>query len=157
MPETRIDLGPIQFVVTLSDGTDGAMVVFIDTSFEPDGSDGSCGLRVIINDDEAYAGVAHETYLEPPADHDRIEFYVFKPAPERAVEGRVFGPTSPQERQLVLAVDHDHARRLGANLFGVPWFDVTAMPREAAEAFAREPIAPYVPGLGGVPNIIPER
>jgi len=35
---------------------DGAWVVQIDTEFEPDGSDGGTGLRVYINDDDAYIG-----------------------------------------------------------------------------------------------------
>jgi hypothetical protein len=38
-------------------GTDGAIVVQIDTEFEPDGSDGIAGLRVYVNDSEAYVGV----------------------------------------------------------------------------------------------------
>lgn len=42
--------------VTESAGRDGAVVVFIDTLFEPGGGDGGPGLRVLINDDETYAG-----------------------------------------------------------------------------------------------------
>ncbi len=36
---------------------DGAWVVQIDTTFEPNGSDGGPGLRVYINDDDTYVGV----------------------------------------------------------------------------------------------------
>ena len=36
--------------VTRSSGRDGAVVVFVDTTFEPDGSDGGPGLRVRVND-----------------------------------------------------------------------------------------------------------
>jgi hypothetical protein len=47
--------------VTRSAGDDGAIVVFLDTTFEPDGGDGGPGLRVRINDDLAYEGVPHRT------------------------------------------------------------------------------------------------
>jgi hypothetical protein len=47
-------------IVTRSAGADGAVVVFIDTDFEPGASDGGPGLRVRINDDTTYAGVAYE-------------------------------------------------------------------------------------------------
>jgi hypothetical protein len=46
--------------VTDSAGVDGAVVVFIDTTFEPDASDGGPGLRVLINDEPAYEGRAFE-------------------------------------------------------------------------------------------------
>ena len=46
--------------VTNSDGTDKALVMFIDTTFEPDGSDGSPGLRIILNDGDVYTGVPFE-------------------------------------------------------------------------------------------------
>ena len=36
--------------VTRSTGRDGAVVVFVHTTFEPDGSDGGPGLRVRVND-----------------------------------------------------------------------------------------------------------
>lgn len=45
----------VKVMVTRSAGDDRAVVVFIDTSFEPNGSDGGPGLRVLINDAEAYA------------------------------------------------------------------------------------------------------
>lgn len=50
----------VTVAVTRSAGIDGAVVVFIDTDFEPDASDGGPGLRVLINDHDTYAGVAHE-------------------------------------------------------------------------------------------------
>jgi hypothetical protein len=50
----------LQITVTRSAGDDRAVTVFIDTKFEPDGSDGGPGLRVLVNDDEAYVGKAYE-------------------------------------------------------------------------------------------------
>lgn len=51
----------VEVLVTRSAGIDGAVVVFIDTpGWEPDGSDGGPGLRVLINDHETYEGVKHE-------------------------------------------------------------------------------------------------
>lgn len=41
-----------------SAGSDGAIVVLIDTQFEPDGSDGP-GLRILLNDSDAYIGVPY--------------------------------------------------------------------------------------------------
>jgi hypothetical protein len=45
--------------VTRSAGSDGAIVVFIDTETEPDGSDGGPGLRVLVNNETVYTGVEH--------------------------------------------------------------------------------------------------
>lgn len=50
----------ITVTVTRSAGTDGAVVVFIDTHFEPDASDDGPGLRVLINDHDTYAGKPFE-------------------------------------------------------------------------------------------------
>lgn len=45
--------------VTRSAGDDRAVVVFIDTpTFEPNGKGDSPGLRVLVNDDEAFVGKA---------------------------------------------------------------------------------------------------
>jgi len=46
--------------VTRSAGNDRAVTVFIDTAFEPNGADGGPGLRVLVNDDEAYVGKAYD-------------------------------------------------------------------------------------------------
>lgn len=54
--EARAVLDGIEVIITRSAGTDGAYVVFIDTDFEPDGSNGSPGLRVNINDHPTYVG-----------------------------------------------------------------------------------------------------
>jgi hypothetical protein len=54
---TVIDGAFVKIIVTRSDGTDGAIVVMVETDFEPDGSDGGPGLRVLINDDSAFVGV----------------------------------------------------------------------------------------------------
>lgn len=48
----------VAVIVTRSAGSDRAVVVFIDTAFEPDGSP---GLRVLVNDGDAYIGVPYRT------------------------------------------------------------------------------------------------
>ena len=53
-------LPEVTVTVTRSAGDDRAVIVFIDTEFEPDGSDGGPALRVLINDDEAYVGKAYD-------------------------------------------------------------------------------------------------
>lgn len=42
--------------ITRSHGSDGAVVVFVDTAFEPDAPP---GLRVLVNDGDAYMGVPY--------------------------------------------------------------------------------------------------
>lgn len=51
--------GNLTITVTRSAGTDGAVLVFIDTDGEPNGSDGGPALRVLLNDDEAFVGVPY--------------------------------------------------------------------------------------------------
>lgn len=46
--------------VHYSAGSDRAVVVQIDTDFEPDASDGGPGLRILLNDSDAYIGVAYK-------------------------------------------------------------------------------------------------
>lgn len=53
------ELYGVSVKVTTSAGADGAIVVFIDTEFEPDGSDGGPGLRVNVNDHPTYVGTAY--------------------------------------------------------------------------------------------------
>lgn len=43
-------------VTVCQSATDGAWLVFIDTTFEPDASDNGPGLRVYINDHSTYEG-----------------------------------------------------------------------------------------------------
>ena len=50
----------LTIIVTRSAGDDRAVTILIDTDFEPDGSDGGPGLRILLNDDEAYAGKAYD-------------------------------------------------------------------------------------------------
>jgi hypothetical protein len=57
----------VTITVTRSAGDDRAMLVMIDTDFEPDGSDGGPGLRVLLNDDEAYVGKALDFGANHPA------------------------------------------------------------------------------------------
>lgn len=66
VPHTLSRLG-VTVTIQESDGSDGAVVVFIDTTFEPDGGDDGPGLRVLINDDDTYIGVAYE-----PLPDDRL-------------------------------------------------------------------------------------
>jgi hypothetical protein len=47
--------------ITRSAGDDRAVVVFVDTTFEPDASDGGPGLRVRVNDDPVYEGKEYES------------------------------------------------------------------------------------------------
>lgn len=56
-PASVMEYEGVTITVAPSGGVDGALVVFIDTGFEPDGSDGGPGLRVLINDDDTYVGV----------------------------------------------------------------------------------------------------
>ena len=52
--------GGLSITVTRSAGDDRAVLVIIDTDFEPTGSDGGPGLRILVNDDEAYVGKAYD-------------------------------------------------------------------------------------------------
>jgi hypothetical protein len=52
--------GGLRITVTRSAGEDRAVLVLIDTAFEPFGTDGSTGLRVLLNDDEVYVGTAYD-------------------------------------------------------------------------------------------------
>lgn len=54
-------VGEVIVTVTRSAGPDGAVLVMIDTDFEPDASDGSPGLRVRVNDGTVFEGVAYES------------------------------------------------------------------------------------------------
>lgn len=49
----------VQACIVASAGADGATVVMIDTTFEPDGSDGGTGLRVLVNDAPVFEGVKY--------------------------------------------------------------------------------------------------
>jgi hypothetical protein len=50
----------LEVIITRSAGDDRAVLVFIDTVFEPDGSDGGPGLRVLVNDDEGFVGKPYD-------------------------------------------------------------------------------------------------
>lgn len=53
--------GSVLVTVTRSAGDDRAVLVFIDTDFDPRGRrGGSPGLRVILNDDEVFVGKAYD-------------------------------------------------------------------------------------------------
>jgi hypothetical protein len=59
---TTLQTHGITIIVAPSDGDDSAVVVLIDTPFEPDGNDGP-GLRVFLNDSPIYTGVSYQTGL----------------------------------------------------------------------------------------------
>lgn len=61
----------VKVTITTSAGNDGAVVVFIDTTFEPDGSDVGPGLRVLLNDDPVFEGVEYRP--DPTEDMDEFE------------------------------------------------------------------------------------
>ena len=54
----------VTVAVHRSGGSDGAVVVQIDTDFEPDASDGGPGLRVNVNDGDAWTGVAYAPVVD---------------------------------------------------------------------------------------------
>lgn len=53
-------MADVEVTVTRSAGDDRAVLVIIDTAFEPDGSDDGPGLRILLNDDEVYVGKAYD-------------------------------------------------------------------------------------------------
>lgn len=59
VPEFPGNEQSIKVIVTRSTGADKGVVVFVDSTFEPDGSDGGPGLRILVNDRDAYTGVAY--------------------------------------------------------------------------------------------------
>jgi hypothetical protein len=68
-------LPEIRLSVTRSAGDDRAVLVFVDTTFEPDGSDGGPGLRVLVNDGDAFIGKEYDDRSEGehPAKARRFE------------------------------------------------------------------------------------
>jgi hypothetical protein len=56
-PEVTAEALGVAVNITTSAGSDGAVLVILDTDFEPDGSDGGPGLRVMVNDGPAFEGV----------------------------------------------------------------------------------------------------
>lgn len=57
--ELRLAVGGVTIIVTESAGKDDALLVIIDTDGEPDGSDGSRPIRVLVNDGTVYEGVPY--------------------------------------------------------------------------------------------------
>lgn len=49
----------VDVLIHTSGGSDDAVVVQIDTQFEPDGSDDGPGLRILLNDSDAWVGVPY--------------------------------------------------------------------------------------------------
>lgn len=68
--------GGLRLTVTRSAGNDRAITVFIDTAFEPNGEDGSSGLRVLLNDDEIFEGKAYEYERNVHHEAKSVEFEV---------------------------------------------------------------------------------
>jgi hypothetical protein len=78
----------VSITITRSGGPDGAVLVMIDTSFEPDASDGSYGLRVLLNDNDISRTVAYS-------------------APETEDQARTYGDASLEVNvQDDLGLDH---------------------------------------------------
>lgn len=65
-------LDGVKVAITSSDGTDGAMLVLIETDFEPDASDGGPGLRVALNDGYVYKGVEYTSWKPQPG--ERVQY-----------------------------------------------------------------------------------
>lgn len=59
LAESALTPDDVTITVTESAGSDGARLVIIDTDGEPDGSDGSRPLRVLVNDGTVYEGVPY--------------------------------------------------------------------------------------------------
>lgn len=53
----KVECEGVEVEISRSRAGDGAMVVSVNTDFEPDGSDAGPGLRVWVNDDDVYEGV----------------------------------------------------------------------------------------------------
>jgi hypothetical protein len=68
----------LKLTVTRSAGLDDAVLVLVDTGFEPDASDGGPGLRVLVNDFDAYEGVSYQLVAadQEPREADRVTFEV---------------------------------------------------------------------------------
>lgn len=56
-PEAEAEALGVRVSIDSSAGKDGAVIVFIDTEFEPDGTP---GLRVILNDADIFVGTPYE-------------------------------------------------------------------------------------------------
>ncbi len=65
--ENRLPPPEVTITVTRSAGDDRAVLIMIDTTFEPSGLGDSPGLRVLLNDDEAYVGKALDFGANHPA------------------------------------------------------------------------------------------
>lgn len=52
--------GETTIAIGQSGGDDKATVIYIDTQYEPDGSDGGTGLRIFLNDNDTFIGVPYQ-------------------------------------------------------------------------------------------------
>lgn len=59
-----IEHNGVTVTITKSDGSDEAVLVWVETDFEPDGSDDGPGLRVELNDNDIYEGVPYTPDME---------------------------------------------------------------------------------------------
>lgn len=66
-------MSDLRISVTRSAGDDRAVVVFVDTDFEPDGSDGGPGLRILVNDNEGFVGKAYDLGAHHEAEDVKFE------------------------------------------------------------------------------------
>lgn len=66
------DAPSLTVTVTRSAGDDRAVLMLVDTNFEPDGSDKGPGLRILVNDDEAFVGKAYDLGADHQAESQEL-------------------------------------------------------------------------------------
>lgn len=102
----------ITVIVTRSSGTDGAVLVMIDTNFEPNASDGGPGLRVLVNDCTVLNASGVDKLANGQAATDGVDFVVTedgepRQAPDHSLTVRLseiaytedIDPNDPEEGQ----------------------------------------------------------
>jgi hypothetical protein len=104
----------VKVTVTRSAGTDGAVLVMVDTGFEPDGSDDSPGLRVLVNDQPVFAGREYLTAEEPrEADRRTLEVDVAEvqyQRPSRDLFGTILATHGGDKAAAAVEVGRDLMR-----------------------------------------------
>jgi hypothetical protein len=82
VPEVTAEAMGVAVNITTSAGSDGAVLVILDTTFEPDGSDGGPGLRVMVNDGDGFVGVPWAPSEDDAYVPDVADFLVGDPDPD---------------------------------------------------------------------------
>lgn len=108
-------MADVKVTVTRSAGTDGAVLVMVDTGFQPDGSDGSPGLRVLVNDQPVFAGREYLEAEEPrEADRRTLEVDVAEvdyQRPSRDLFGTLLAAHGGDKVAAAVEVGRDLMRR----------------------------------------------